>query len=137
MGNYLLGKFSTAGTTIKHVVVSKQQGHLVPRANTIPYHPSTPSPFLSKLWQKGSRATIVESEEAYGPKDTIGTVAMLPCLFVDTCRSLGSTSNNAGDTARASVENLSYIDGEMRTGAILHIVECRKRRPGEIPETNA
>ena len=62
----------------------------------------------------------MESEEAYGPKDTIGTVSMLPCLFVDTCRPLGPTSNNAGDTARASVENLSYIDGETRTGVILH-----------------
>ena len=137
LGNYLLGKFSTAGTTIKHLVVSTHQCHPVPRANPIPYHPSTPSPFLSKLWQKGWRATIVESEEAHGPKDSIGTVAMLPCLCIDTCRSLGPTSSNAGGTARVSVKNLSYIDDETRTGAILHKVKWRTRRRGVIQETNA
>ena len=72
----------------------------------------------------------MESEEVHGPKDSIGTVAMLPCLCIDTCRSLGPSNSNAVDTARVSVENVSYIDGETRTGARLHKVECRKRRWG-------
>ena len=77
------------------------------------------------------------SGETYGPKDSIGTVALQPCLCIDACRSLGLTSSSAGDTARVSVENLSYIDGEPKTRAISHKVECRTRRRGVIQGTSA
>ena len=53
-----------------------------------------------------------EPGEAYGPKGSIGTVALQPCLYIYTYRLLGPTSGNTGETAGVSAEKLSYINGK-------------------------
>ena len=56
------------------------------------------------------------------------------CSYVNAYR-LGPTSGNAGETARISDKNC-HTYRETRTGAMLHGVECRKRRSGIVRETN-